>query len=160
MDFWGKGKYEELSADTGSALYQALALNDLPAAWLLAKPLLERANFERLPAATDFNCGLCLYRLEEYEKALDCLKRAELLLGTPPDLDAGEKELFLRAVQADGQVFLRPLNPKAGRKLERYFLVRARWLSALCLHRLGRRQEAVPAVRFLAQYQILVNHIS
>ena len=72
------------------------------------QPLLERANFERLPAATAFNCGLCLYRLEEHEKALSCLKRAELLLGTPPDLDIREKESFFRAVEADGVVYIIP----------------------------------------------------
>ena len=157
MEFWGKGREEELREGTGPALYQALALNDLPAAWLLAKSLLERANFERLPAATAFNCGLCLCRLEEDEKALDSLKRAELLLGTPPDLDIRDKELFFRAAAADGQVFLRPLNPETGRGLERYFLVRTRWLSAFCLLRLGRGQEAAPAIRFLAQYHIRVD---
>ena len=156
MEFWGNGKHGELPAGMGNALYQALAVNDLPGARLLAGPLLERANFERLPAATAFNCGLCLYRLEEHEKALSCLKRAELLLGTPPDLDIREKEAFFRAVEADGEVYLRPLNPEAGRGLERYFLVRTRWLSAICLLRLGCRQEAAPAIRFLAQYHITV----
>ena len=48
MEFWGNGKHGELPAGIGNALYQALAVNDLPGARLLAGPLLERANFERL----------------------------------------------------------------------------------------------------------------
>ena len=156
MAFWGKGREEELREGTGPALYQALALNDLPAAWLLAKSLLERANFERLPAATAFNCGLCLYRLEEYEKALAGLRRAEQAFGAPPDLDIREKELFFRAVNAEKDVFLRPLNPQAPDGLERYGLIRTKWLAALCLLRLDRPREAAPAIRFLAQYHITI----
>lgn len=156
MDFLGKGSRAGQRADLDNGLYQALAVGDLPAAWLLARPRLERADFEGLSAPTAFNCGLCLYRLEEHEKALAGLRRAEQAFGAPPDLDIREKELFLRAVKADETVFLRPLNPQASDGLERYGLIRTRWLAALCLLRLGRPQEAAPAIRFLTQYHITV----
>ena len=68
MEFLGKGKSASQRPDLDSGLYQALAAGDLPGAWLLAKPCLERTDFEGLSASTAFNCGLCLYRLEEYEK--------------------------------------------------------------------------------------------
>lgn len=154
MDILRSGKPGGLTAGTDKALYQALAVDDLPAAWLWVRPLLERADFERLSAATAFNCGLCLYRLEEYERALDCLRRAEQQLNTLPDLDVRDRELFFRAVRADGQVSLRPLNPEADKGMERYFLIRTRWLTVLCLLRLERTQEAAPVIRFLEKYQI------
>ncbi|MCI9337545.1 MAG: hypothetical protein HFH93_08400 [Lachnospiraceae bacterium] len=154
MEFLENTKYGKLPVTAGDGLYQALAVGDLPAAWLLARPLMDRTKLDRLCAPTAFNCGLCLYRLKEYEKALAGLRRAEQLLGTPPDLDIREKELFFRAVEADDQVFLRPLNPGGDSGLERYFLIRVRWLTAHCLLRLERRQEAAPAIRFLSQYHI------
>ncbi|MDE6913809.1 MAG: hypothetical protein K2P35_08960, partial [Lachnospiraceae bacterium] len=136
------------------SLYRALATGDVPAAWLLTKPLLERSKMEKLSASTAFNCGLCLYQLNEYEKALASLRQAEQSLGTPPDLDTQEKKLFLQAVMAAQQVFLKPLDPENMKGLERYFLIRIRWLSALCLLHLERQQEAAPIIRFLAQYHI------
>lgn len=149
-------KSQKSAHDAGGMLYRALAAGDLPAAWLAARPLLERAKGEKLPAATAFNCGLCLYRLEEYEKALAGLRRAEQAFGAPPDLDIREKELFFRAVNAEKDVFLRPLNPQAPDGLERYGLIRTKWLAALCLLRLDRPREAAPAIRFLAQYHITI----
>ncbi len=124
------------------------------AIWLLTRPLLELMKTGILPAATAFNCGLCLYRLEEFEKALSILKNAEQSLGVPPEPDTPEKRLFLQALQKNPQVFLQPLDPKGGSGLERYSLIRVRWLTAFCLLRLDRRQEAASAIRFLAQYQI------
>ena len=124
MEFLGKGKSASQRPDLDSGLYQALAAGDLPGAWLLAKPCLERTDFEGLSASTAFNCGLCLYRLEEYEKALAGLRR--------------------------------PLNPQAPDGLERYGLIRTKWLAALCLLRLDRPREAAPAIRFLAQYHITI----
>lgn len=154
MEFLGNGKSSELSANVSNSLYRALATGDIPAAWLLAKPLLERSKMEKLSASTAFNCGLCLYQLNEYEKALASLRQAEQSLGTPPDLDTQEKKLFLQAVMAAQQVFLKPLDPENMKGLERYFLIRIRWLSALCLLHLERQQEAAPIIRFLAQYHI------
>jgi hypothetical protein len=154
MEFLGNGKSSELSANVSNSLYRALATGDVPAAWLLTKPLLERSKMEKLSASTAFNCGLCLYQLNEYEKALASLRQAEQSLGTPPDLDTQEKKLFLQAVMAAQQVFLKPLDPENMKGLERYFLIRIRWLSALCLLHLERQQEAAPIIRFLAQYHI------
>ncbi|MDE7207431.1 MAG: hypothetical protein K2N90_09815 [Lachnospiraceae bacterium] len=154
MEFLGNGKSSELSANVSNSLYRALATGDIPAAWLLTKPLLERSKMEKLSASTAFNCGLCLYQLNEYEKALASLRQAEQSLGTPPDLDTQEKKLFLQAVMAAQQVFLKPLDPENMKGLERYFLIRIRWLSALCLLHLERQQEAAPIIRFLAQYHI------
>lgn len=157
MEFLGKNKSEEQKAGLDNALYQALALDDLPAAWLLVKPLVERADFERLASVTAFNCGLCLYRLEEYEKALAALRRAEQAFGAAPDLELRGKELFLRALKSAEVAFLRPLNPEALKGLERYCLIRTRWLTVHCLLQLNRPREAAPAIRFLAQYQVVLD---
>lgn len=154
MDFLRSTKATEPFAENDDLLHRALSAGDLPAAWLLTRPLLERMKTNKLPAATAFNCGLCLYRLEEFEKALSILKKAEQSLGVPPELDTPEKRLFLQALQKNPQVFLLPLDPKGGNGLERYSLIRVRWLTASCLLRLERRQEAASAIRFLAQYQI------
>ena len=82
MEFLGNGKSSELSANVSNSLYRALATGDVPAAWLLTKPLLERSKMEKLSASTAFNCGLCLFLLEEYERTLVPLKRAEQFLGS------------------------------------------------------------------------------
>ena len=71
-------------------LYRALALGDLPGAWLLVCPLLEPGRTECLNAITMFNCSLCLFRLEEYERALTLLKRAERLFGGTSGLNTAE----------------------------------------------------------------------
>ena len=134
-------------------LYRALALGDLPGAWLLARPLLEPGRAEGLNVFTVFNCSLCLFRLEEYEQALTLLKRAERLFGSVVGLNAAERKLFVQAVETTDAALL-PLDPEWGSGMERYAFIRVRWLTALCLLRLGRGQEAAPIVRFLAQYQI------
>ena len=70
---------------------------------------------------------------------------------------AKEKQIIgetRQAVMAAQQVFLKPLDPENMKGLERYFLIRIRWLSALCLLHLERQQEAAPIIRFLAQYHI------
>ncbi len=105
--------------------------------------------------ATEFNCGLCFYQLEEYEKALSKLKRAEQLVSNEPDFDITERKLLLQALSKKGKmaVFL-PLNPESSPK--RYALIRIRWLMALSLIDLGRKQEAAPIIRFLSQYNIEV----
>ncbi len=135
------------------SLYRVLALGDLPGAWLLVRPLLEPGRTECLNAPTMFNCGLCLFQLEEYERALTLLKRAERLLGSTAGPDTAERRLFVQAVEATDAALL-PLDPEWGPGLERYALIRVRWLTALCLLRLGREHEAAPILRFLAQYHI------
>ena len=102
---------------------------------------------------TMFNCSLCLFRLEEYERALTLLKRAERMLGSAAGLNTAERKLFVQAVETTDAALL-PLDPEWGSEMERYALIRVRWLTALCLLRLGREQEAVPILRFLAQYHI------
>ena len=140
-----------VSAD--GPLYRALAVGDLPGAWLLARPLLEPGRTECLNALTVFNCSLCLFRLEEYERALTLLKRAERLLGSAAGVNTAERKLFVQAVETT-DVSLLPLDPEWGSGMEQYALIRVRWLTALCLLRLGREQEAAPILRFLTQYHI------
>lgn len=138
-------------------LFRALAAGDLPAAFLLARPVAERPSLaaEGLPFADAFNCALCLYRLGETEKALDLLVRAEQALGEPPELGAAALPLFLRALEAAGlAAALLPLDPDGGDEQKRYALIRIRWLRLRCLTRLGRSQEAAALARFLAQYNI------
>lgn len=156
MEFLGSGRSAANPVPGGEGvLYRALLAGDLPAAWLLARPMLERDQMEKLPWATAFNCGLCLYRLGEEEKALAALKRAEQGLGNPGDVDLQERKLFLQALSTVGSgEALSPLDPESGKGLERYALIRVRWLMALCLQGLERWQEAAPIVRFLEQYHI------
>ena len=154
MAFLGNGKGTEISSAADSPLYRALAIGDYPGAWLLARPLLEPGRVDHLSASTAFNCGLCLFLLEEYERALVPLKRAEQFLGSTAGLNAAERKGFLQAVTASKDTVLLPLDPEGGDGMERYYLIRVRWLTALCLIRLERRQEAAPILRFLEQYHI------
>ena len=154
MEFLGNSKGSKPLTVDAHSLYQALAVGDLPAAWLLTRPFLEQGKNEKLSVSTAFNCGLCLYQLEEYEKALAELKRAEQSLNTPPDIDMQEKKLFLHAIETGKQTALLPLNPESEKGLERYAFIRVRWLMALCLIQLERQQEAAPMIRFLNQYHI------
>lgn len=156
MAFLENGKRAEISFAADRALYRALAAGDYPGAWLLACPLLEPGRVDRLPASTAFNCGLCLFLLEEYEHALVPLKRAEQFLGSPAGLNAAERKGFLQAVAVSKDTVLLPLDPEGAEGMERYYLIRVRWLTALCLICLDRRQEAAPALRFLEQYQIKI----
>ena len=151
MELLGKNKITaEPSAD--GALYRALACGDLPAAYTVSKDIKEKTNY-----ATAFNCGLCFYLLEEWEKALTDLKRAEQLLGNPPEYDISERKLFLKALEASGggQAVL-PLDNDAPSKCGRYALIRTRCLIVRCLKNLGRENEAAPVVRFLSQYNIQI----
>ena len=154
MEFFGNGTSSELSANVSNSLYRALATGDVPAAWLLTKPLLERSKMEKLSASTAFNCGLCLFMLEEYERALMPLRRAERLLGSPAGLNVAERKGFLQAVSVSKNTALLPLDPEGEEGMGRYCLIRVRWLTALCLVRLERKQEAAPVLRFLEQYHI------
>ena len=153
MAFLEKGMAAGPCSAAGGPLYRALAAGDLPAAWLLARPLLEPGQAERLAAPTAFNCALCLFLLEEHEQALGPLKRAEQSLIGCAGLTTAERGMFVRAVSLSDAALL-PLDPEGGAGMERYALIRVRWLTALCLLRLGRRQEAAPILRYLAQYQI------
>lgn len=135
-------------------LYRALAAGDYPGAWLLARPLLEMGRVENLSAATAFNCGLCLFHVGEYEQTLVLLKQAEQSLGSPVGLSAAQRKGFLQAVAASKDTALLPLDPEGGEGMAWYYLLRVRWLTALCLIRLERRQEAAPVLRFLEQYHI------
>lgn len=154
MAFLGNEKRTDVSSAADRPLYRALAIGDYPSAWLLARPLLEPGRVDCLSASTAFNCGLCLFLLEEYERALVPLKRAEQFLGSPAGLNAAERKGFLQAVTASKDAVLLPLDPEGGEGMERYYLIRVRWLTALCLIRLNRRKEAAPVLRFLEQYHI------
>ena len=139
-----------VSESSDRQMYNALSSGDLPAAWLLSKNICEEN-----PASV-FNRGLCLFMLEEWEKALAELKRAEQLLGNPPEPDISEKELFLRAIEQSGseRLYLPPLDPDAVKVCGRYGLIRVKLLSAMCLEKLGRGGEALTIKRFLSQYNI------
>ena len=155
MEFLGKTREETELPEGGHALYRALLAGDLPAAWLLARPMIEKEKTASLSFSDAFNCGLCLYRLREYEKALAEFRRAEQSLGNPPDFSASEKKLFLQALSImESSGALLPFEPDASKELDRYGLIRVRQLRALCLIRLGRSQEAAPLIRFLSQYPI------
>lgn len=156
MAFLENGRGAEISSDADRSLYRALAAGDYPGAWLLARPLLEPGRVDWLSAPTAFNCGLCLFLLEEYERVMVPLKRAEQSLGSPAGLSAAERKGFLQAVEASRDTALLPLDPEGGEGMERYYLIRVRWLTALCLIRLDRRQEAAPVLRFLEQYHIVI----
>ena len=154
MEFMSKSREP---AGTEEDLYRALAIGDLPAAWLITRLFTERAKAEKLSYKTTFNCALCLYRLGEYEKSLAALKQAEQALGNPPDFDIAERKLFMQALSVTGQeTALFPLDPCSGKILERYGFLRVKWLMTLSLIQLGRQQEAAAGIRFLRQYQIEV----
>ncbi len=153
MEFLGKCRNTAETLGGGHPLYRALSAGDLPAAWLLARPMIEKAKTEPLSFSDAFNCGLCLYRLGEYEQALAECRRAEQSLGNPQDFSASEKKLFLQALSVM-ECALLPFDPDSPKRLDRYGLIRVRQLAALCLTSLGRRQEAAPLFRFLSQYHI------
>lgn len=146
MEFYNKN----ISESFDRQLYNALSAGDLPAAWLLSR------NVCGENAASVFNRGLCLFMLEEWEKALAELKLAERILGNPPELDISERELFLKAIELSNseRPRLLPLDPDTAGICGRYALIRVKWLSAVCLEKLGRGGEALTVKRFLSQYNI------
>lgn len=154
MAFLGNGKETERIPAVDGPLYRALAAGDYPGAWLLARPLLEPGRVERLSAPTAFNCGLCLFLLAEYERALVPLRRTEQFLGSLAGLNTSERKGFIQAVAISKDTAMLPLDPESGEGMERYFLIRVRWLIALCLIQLERKQEAASILRFLEQYHI------
>lgn len=153
MTFRGKGTDSDAACTAGASLYRALAVGDIPRAWLLCMPLLEPEQMAHHTAATIFNCALCLFLLGDQEQALVPLKRAEQSLTGSAALSTAERKLFYQALKA-ADVALLPLDPDGVAGMERYTLIRVRWLTALCLLRLNRRQEAQPILRFLEQYHI------
>lgn len=155
MERVNKGGEQACHTSEDRALYCALAAGDLPGAWLLTRALMDKASKEKRSYITIFNCGLCFYRLGEYEKAHGELKQAEQLLGNPSDFDIAEKKLLTEALALAGkEIALLPLDPDSGKKLRRYGLLRVKWLMTLCLLQLGRPQEAASGIRFLRQYHI------
>lgn len=136
-------------------LYRALSAGDLPAAQILCGRIVKAPGSDN--PASSFNCGLCLFLLEEYESALSELKRAEQQLGNPPELDIADKNLFFRALELSNReqrLFLLPLDPGSVKVCMRYMLIRVKWLTAFCLKALGREGEAAMIKRFLSQYNI------
>lgn len=153
MEFLGKSKIPSEGEENGIRLYNALSAGDLPLARLIAGDTAEKSN-----PASAFNQGLCLFLLEEWEKALNELKNAERLIGNPPEYEISERKLFIKAIdiseQRGSKTHLLPLDPDSVACRTRYGLIRIRWLTALCLINLGRNEEAAPVVRFLSQYNI------
>lgn len=153
MAFLGNGTICDASCAADGPLYRALAVGDVPSAWLLSLSLLEPGQMERHTAPTVFNCALCLFLVGEYERALGPLKQAQQSLTGSAELGTAERKLFTQALEAS-DVALLPLDPEGAAGMDRYVLIRVRWLTALCLLQLGRRQEAQPILRFLEQYHI------
>ena len=149
MEYMGKSREKAGHAPSDGGLYRALASGDLPAAWLITKAFTARPEADKTVYATAFNCGLCLYRLEEYEKALAELKRAEQLLGNPPDFDISEKKLLLQALALSGkEAALLPLDPDSCKSYERYGLLRVKWLMSSAFYSLGANRRPLPASGF------------
>lgn len=146
MDYGNK----KSAANADLQLYRALSAGDLPAAWIISK-----RTYKENPASA-FNRGLCLFRLGANEQSLAELKRAERLLGNPPELDISERNLFAKAIELSKEqpLYLLPLDPESAEVCARYFLIRTKWLSAICLEELGRSGEAALIKRFLTQYNI------
>lgn len=153
MTFLGSGTTSDASWAADGSLYRALAVGDIPGAWLLSLPLLKPGQMERRAAPTMFNCALCLFLVGEYERALGPLKCAEQSLGGSAELSSAERKLFVQALETSNAALL-PLDPEGVAGMERYALIRVRWLTALCMLRLNRPEEAWPILRFLEQYGI------
>lgn len=148
MEFLGKStKVEDTNAE--ASLYRALAIGDLPSAYIISK------DIKTTKPAVSFNQGLCLYLLGEYEKALVELKRSEQGYSNCAEYDIADRRLFMKAIEAVGDsVKFLPLDSDSPQRCGRYSLIRTRWLTALCLIKLGRESEAMPIIRFLSQYNI------
>lgn len=152
--------FNEVAVNPANAdiqLYRALSVGDLPAAYLTSGGIAQNKTYGGENPAAAFNRGLCLFLLEEYESALNELKRAEQLSGNPPEFDIADRKLFTKALELSerGQkTVLLPLDPDSAKSCARYVLIRAKWLTALCLKALGRDGEASVIKRFLSQYNI------
>ncbi len=147
------------SLNADMRLYRALAVGDLPAANLIIRTIKKSSGTapNGNNPATAFNCGLCLFLMEEYESALFELKRAEQQTGNPPEIDIADKQLFIKALELSNReqkLFLQPLDPDSINDCMRYVLIRIKWLTAFCLKALGRDREAAMIKRFLSQYNI------
>lgn len=150
----------KLNADM--QLYRALSAGDLPGAYLICSSIDKDRTCTIENPATEFNRGLCLFLLEEYEAALSELKHAEQLCGNPPEIDISEKKLFNKAIAISNHeisdheksLAVKPLVPGSEKIYPRYILIRTKWLTALCLKTLGRDSEAAMLKRFLSQYNI------
>ena len=143
--------------NTDIKLYRALSAGDLPAAYLIISFVDKNKTCSLDDPATAFNRGLCMFLLKEYEAALSELKRAEQLLGNPPEIDISERKLFNTAIAISNQeqsLAVKPLEPGFVKIYARYILVRTKWLSVLCLKALGREGEASAIKRFLSMYNI------
>ncbi len=141
--------------DADVQLYCALSAGDLPAAQILCSYIGKTPGCDN--PASSFNRGLCLFLLKEYESALFELKRAEQQLGSPPEPDIADRNLFIKALalsNREQRLFLLPLYPGSVKAGMRYMLIRVKWLTAICLKALGREGEAAMIKRFLSQYNI------
>lgn len=153
MDFFSKnqsaGVFPVKAAD---ALFAALAAGDVSSAFILTQAY-EKAEAD---AATVFNRALCLYLLDEWEKALRELNRAEIALTKPQEAQMQDKRLVKKALEVTGERFaILPLCGEVVGKSTSLALVRIKWLSVRCLKNLGRNQEAMPIVHWLeTQYGI------
>ncbi|MDE6867851.1 MAG: hypothetical protein K2J83_01755 [Clostridia bacterium] len=155
MEFLSKSTTFSDGADIDGALYSALAAGDLPAACLMCQSA--DKSLENLGVSALFNCGLCRFLLGEYEKSLDLLKKAEMLLGNPLDFDISQRQLFIKSLEASvGDLALLPLEKRYSENCARYALIRVKWLMAICIEKLGRGHEASALKNFLAQYNIQV----
>ncbi len=151
MDIYNSQSPENADAQ----LYSALCAGDLPAAQILCSSIGKAPGGDN--PASSFNRGLCLFLLKEYESALFELQSAERQLGSPPELDIADKNLFIKAIELSNrekELFLLPLDPGSVKVCMRYMLIRVKWLTAVCLKALGREGEASMIKRFLSQYNI------
>lgn len=147
------------SSNADIRLYRALAIDDLPAAYLVSASINKTGTYSGDNPATAFNRGLCFFLLEEYETALAELKRAEQLAGNPPEVDISDKKLFTKAIETanrEQRLSSLPLDPDQSKDCARYALIRIKQLTALCLKKLDRDGEAAMIKRFLSQYNIEV----
>ncbi|MDE5943355.1 MAG: hypothetical protein K2H30_04010 [Clostridia bacterium] len=155
MQFVSKDSAFSDGIDIDGALYSALTAGDLPAACLICQSA--DNSSEKLSVSALFNCGLFRYLLGEYEKSLDFLKQAEILLGNPFDFDISQRQLFIKSLEhTSGGLALLPLDKRTAENFARYALIRVKWLMAICFEKLGRGHEAASLKNFLEQYNIQV----
>lgn len=131
---------------TADAIYSALSAGDIVAAWVMSdgSKLLEKCM------ATIFNHAVCLALMEEYDKALIDLKKAQLLLPSIIKSGKADRDKFKKAIMLCNaeQYALKPLSRLAVSDAQ-YAEMRIKWLIALCCKRAGKSQEAVEIYRWL-----------